>query len=98
MGYTTQQQQPLGTSVIMKLLELIKEDTEEHDRDVARELFKVGAAIATTVCASLRGPEVFVMELSALRKHIQLGRGGIVPTNPMKTDTDLSTTPHVIIT
>jgi len=81
MGYTTQRQQPLGTSVIVKLLELIKEDAEEQDRDIASELFKVGAAIATAVCASLRGPEVFMMELSALRKHIQLGRGGIVPKN-----------------
>ena len=46
MGYTTQRQQPLGTSVIVKLLELIKEDAEEQDRDIASELFKVGAAIA----------------------------------------------------
>ena len=98
MGYTTQRQKPLGTSVIVKLLELIKEDAEEQERDVASELFKVGAAIATAVCALLRGPEVFMMELSALRKHIQLGRGGIVPTNPMKAGTDLSTAPHIIIT
>jgi hypothetical protein len=98
MGYTTQQQQPLGTSVIVKLLELIKEDTEEQERDVASELFKVGATIATAVCASLRGSEVFMMELSALRKHIQHGRGGIVPPNPMKAGTDLSSAPHIIIT
>ena len=84
--------------MIVKLLELIKEEAEEQERDIASELFKVGAAIATTVCASLRGPEVFMMELSALRKHIQLGRGGIVPTNPMKAGTDLSTAPHIIIT
>ena len=82
----------------MKLLELIKEDAEEQERDVASELFKVGAAIATAVCALLRGPEVFMRELSALRKHIQLGRGGIVPTNPMKAGTDLLTAPHIIIT
>ena len=84
--------------MIVKLLELIKEEAEEQERDIASELFKVGAAIATTVCASLRGPEVFMMELSALRKHTQLGRGGIVPTNPMKAGTDLSTAPHIIIT
>ena len=82
--------------MIVKLLILVKEEAEEQDRDIASELFKVGAAIATAVCASLRGPEVFMMELSALRKHIQLGRGGIVPTNPMKAGTDLSTVPHVI--
>ena len=84
--------------MIVKLLELIKEEAEEQERDIASELFKVGAAIATTVCASLRGPEVFMMELSVLRKHTQLGRGGIVPTNPMKAGTDLSTAPHIIIT
>jgi len=39
-----------------------------------------------------------MMELSALRKHIHLGRGEIVPPNPMKAGTDLSTAPHVIIT
>jgi len=98
MGYTTQRQQPLGTSIIVKLLELVREEAEEQDRDVASEFFKVGAAIATAVCALLRGPEVFMMELSALRKHIQLGRGGIVPPNPMKAGTDLLTAPHVIIT
>jgi hypothetical protein len=65
MGYTTQRQQPLRTSVIMKLLELVREEAEEQDRDVACEFFKVGAAIATAVCALLRGPEVFMMELSS---------------------------------
>ncbi len=55
--------------MIVKLLELIKEEAEEQERDIASELFKEGAAIATAVCASLRGPEVFMMELSALRKH-----------------------------
>ena len=84
--------------MIVKLLELIKEEAEEQERDVASELFKVGAAIATAVCALLRCPEVFMMELSALRKHTQLGRGGIVPTNPMKAGTDLLTAPHIIIT
>ncbi len=51
MGYTTQRQQPLGTSVIVKLLELIKEDAEGQDCDIAGELFKVRAAMATAVCA-----------------------------------------------
>ena len=98
MGYTTQRQQQLGTNVIVKLLELIKEEAEEQDHDIASKFFNVGATIAMAVCASLRGSEVFMMELSALRKHIQLERGGVVPMNPMKTDTVLSTAPHVIIT
>jgi len=84
--------------MIVRLLELVKEEAEEQDRGIASEFFKVGSAIATAVCASLRGPEVFMMELSALRKHIHLLRGGIVPPNPIQAGADLSTALHVIIT
>ena len=38
------------------------------------------------------------MESAALRKHIHLGKGGVVPLDPMKAGIDLSTTPHIIIT
>jgi len=85
------------TNAIVKLFELIKEEAEEQDRDVTSIFFKVGVKIATAVCTSLRGSEVF-MELAALRKHIQLGRGGVVPMKPMKAGTDSLTAPHVIIT
>ena len=98
MGYTSNRQQPLGTGVISKLLNLIRDEAEEQDRPVAREYLKVGAAIATAVCASLRGSEIFMMELSALRRHVNLGREGILPPDPMKPGTDLSNAPHVFIT
>jgi hypothetical protein len=81
--------------MIVKLLELIREEAEEQDPSIAGEFFKVGAAIATAVCASLRGS---MMESAALRKHIHLGKGGVVPLDPMKAGIDLSTTPHIIIT
>ncbi len=98
MGYTTQQQQPLGTNVTVKLLKLIREEADEQDPSIAGEFFKVGAAIAMAVWASLRESEVFMMELATLRKHIHLGKGGVVPLDPLKAGIDLSTTPHVIIT
>jgi hypothetical protein len=85
-------------NVIVKLLELIREEAEEQDPSIAGEFFKVGAAIATAVCPSLRGLEVFMMELVALRKHIYLRKGGVVPTDPMRAGIDLSTAPHIIIT
>jgi hypothetical protein len=31
MGYTSQRQQPLGIGIVVKLLTLIKEETEEQD-------------------------------------------------------------------
>ncbi len=98
MGYTSNRQQPLGTGIVSKLLTLIQEEAEEQDRAIAREYVKVGAAIATAVCASLRGSEIFMMELAALRRHIKLGRDGTLATDPMKPGTDLALAPHVFIT
>ncbi len=98
MGYTSNRQQPLGTGVIIKLLAMIQEEAKEQDRTIRREYLMVGAAVATAVCASLRGLEVFMMELAALRKHIKLGRDGTLLVDPMKPSTDLSSAPHVFIT
>ncbi len=58
MGYTSNRQQPLGTGIVSKLLTLIQEEADKQERTVAREYLKVGAAIATAVCASLRGSDV----------------------------------------
>jgi hypothetical protein len=98
MGYTSSRQQPLGTGIVSKLLTLIREEAEEQDRAIAREYLKVGAAIATAVCASMQGSEVFMMELAALRRHIELGRDSPLPTDPMKPGTDLALAPHIFIT
>jgi hypothetical protein len=88
----------LGTGVIIKLLAMIQEEAKEQDRAIMREYLKVGAAVATVVCASLRGLEVFMMELAALRKHIKLGRDRTLPIDPMKPDTELYSAPHDFIT
>ena len=63
MGYSTRRQQPLGIGVITKLLAMIREEAEDQEKTIGREYLKVGAAVATTVCASLCGSEVFMMEL-----------------------------------
>ncbi len=98
MGYTSQCQQPLGIEVISKLLKIIKEEVEDQEREVAREYIKVGAVVATAVCGSLRGSEVFMMELSVLRRHIHMGPEGTMPVEPMKAGIDLAKAPYVIIT
>ena len=51
--------------------------------------------VAAAVFTSLRGSEIFMMELSALRKHINLGHKGSLPADPIKLGTDLSLVPHV---
>jgi hypothetical protein len=98
MGYVAQCNQPLGTGVINKLLAAIKEEVGEQDLWVTREYVKVGAAMALAMCASLRGPEVFLLELAGLWKYHDLGRERILFNNPLKIGTDLSKAPYIIVT
>ncbi len=64
---------------------------------MAREYLKVTAAIAVAVCTSLQGPEVLQLDLAGLRAHISWGKNGVMPREPLKTGTDLSNAPHVIV-
>jgi hypothetical protein len=79
-------------------VEPIKENAKDQELAVAREYYKVGAAIATALCGSFRGSEVFMLDLAALQKHINIGCGGILPPDPMEDGIDISSAPHVIIT
>jgi hypothetical protein len=63
-------------------LAIIKEEAEEQNHQVAREFFKVGAAIALATCGSLRGNEVFMLDLNGLRKHIELEKKEHYPRTP----------------
>ncbi len=42
-------------------------------------------------------PEVFQLDLAGMISHINMGKGGIMPDRPLKTGTDLSTAPHVMM-
>jgi hypothetical protein len=98
MKYVARCNQPLGTGVINKLLATIKEEVGEQDPWVAWEYVKVGAAMVLATCASLRGLEVFLLDLAGLQKYHDLGRDGILPDNPLKTGTDLLKAPYIIVT
>jgi hypothetical protein len=97
MGYASKANCSLSSRTIVKLLDMIQKEAEEEEPLVAREYLKVGAAIAVAVCASLRGPEVLQLDLAGLRAHISRGKNGVIPRKPLKTWTDLSNAPHVII-
>ena len=57
----------------------------------------MGAAVALALCGSLRGNEVFMLDLNGLRKHVNLGKEGVMPKDPLKAGTDLSQAPHITI-
>ena len=58
----------------------------------------MGAAIAVALCASLCGPEVFLLDLAGLWEYIEVGRQGSILGNPLKVGVSLATAPHVVIT
>jgi hypothetical protein len=89
MGFVAHQNLPFGPGVIQKLLELVKEEMEFNEEEVSKEYAKFGAAVATSICASLRGPEVFLLDLEGLRKYAGLGREGALPADPLGVGRDL---------
>jgi hypothetical protein len=98
MGYTSQRNQPLGASVVAKMLEMLLEEVEDQEEHVARKYKKFGAAAALAICASLQGNKVFLLDLAGVWHYINLGREGKVPLDPMKTETELSGASKVIVT
>ena len=97
MGYTSQSNRPLHIRTVVKVLEYIEQEVSAQPAAVAYELIKLGAAVATATAGSLRGPEVFMLDLGGIRNHIHRGRDGIMPADPMKTGVDLTTAPHVYL-
>ena len=95
MGYTTQSNRPLHIHTISLALDLIKHEIRSQPPLLAYEYVKLGAAIVTALAGSLRGPEVFMLDLGGIRKHLPRGRDGVLPEKPMKTGVDLANAPHV---
>ncbi len=85
--------------MINKLLRAIKEEIEEQDAWITREYIKVGATAALAKCASLQGPEIFLLDLVGLWMYQDIGKmDGILPEDPLKTGVDLSQLPYIIVT
>jgi len=74
---------------------MIKAEAEKQPSLVANELYKVGAAIPAGQAGSLRGPEIFMLDLTGIREHIVLGRNGVMLDKPLDLGTDLFDAPRV---
>ena len=97
MGFVSEANKPLHIKAVTKVLGMIKQEVLTQPPYIAREMLKVGAAIATAQSGSLRGPEVLMLDLAGIRTHISKGRNGIMPEKPMDVGTDLFNAPHVYI-
>jgi hypothetical protein len=66
MGYTSQQNQPLGVGVMAKMLEMVLEEVVDQEKHIAKEFMKFGAAAALAMCVSLPGNKVFLLDLAGM--------------------------------
>jgi len=97
IGFTSEANKPLHIRIVVKVLNMIKEEASRQHTSVANELHKVGAAVAEAQVGSLRGPEVFMLDLASIRKHIMLGKSGVMPDKPLDLGVDLFDAPHVLL-
>ena len=61
--------------MIPLLLQMVQDDSKGEATNIAAGLITFGTAIALAACASLRGSEVFLLDLAGLWKHFNLGKG-----------------------
>ena len=89
MGVQSKAGKPVHIRTVIMLLKLIKEEALAKEGYDARELWKVGTAIAVAQMGSLRGPEIFMLDLAGIRVHIEEGRQGVMPDSPLGDGVDL---------
>ena len=97
IGFASEANKPLHIQIMVKTLNMIKEEASRQSTRIANELYKVGAAVAVSQAGSLRGPETFMLDLAGIRKHIMLGKHGTMPDKPLDLGTDLFDAPHVYL-
>ena len=97
IGFASAANKPLHIRVLLRVLEKIKEEAAHQPWEIAKELLKVGAALTVAQAGSLRGPEVFQLDLAGIRNHILLGKDGVIPDKPLEPGTDLFDAPHVYL-
>lgn len=84
MGYKTRSNKAVPISVMVKVLQMIKDDENEAVVTEARQFLKVGTFLTILTGGSLHGYKGFFTDLGGIRKHLLKGRDGIFPTNPNK--------------
>ncbi|KAL7526261.1 hypothetical protein ACHAXR_001401, partial [Thalassiosira sp. AJA248-18] len=97
MGYVSNADKALHIGAVVRVLELIQEEAPSQPPQIANELWKCGAAIAVGLIGSLRGPEIWMLDLAGIWRHIHKRKHGIMPARPLAKGTDLFNAPHVYL-
>lgn len=97
MGHESEADRPLHINAVLRLLELIKRDASREPPVIANELWKAEAVIAVGLMGSLRGPEIYMLDLAGTRRYLAVGKQGILPRDPLKEGVDLFNAPHVVL-
>ena len=98
MGSQSNANQPLTISAILELLNRLKKRAREAEprSGIARLAWKVGAAVVVGMVCSLRGPEIFLLDLGALNDKWKNGKTGDWPEgDPLAPGKDVDTAPYV---
>lgn len=97
MGAESKADKALSIQVILRVLELIKREASTLSPLEAAPLWKCGAAIVVGLMGSLRGPEIWMLDLAGIRRHIRQGKLGVLPIKPLKEGIDLFNAPFVTL-
>lgn len=102
MGHKSGANHAITMSAMVQAITYIKEDAAKaSSQEEADYLVKVGAYLTFCTAASLRGYEGFYLDLSALRRYADVGRGGEVPSrltnNSILTEEECMRLPHVVL-
>ena len=89
-GFDSEANRAVPIEVIVRVLELVKEEAQMLPSSSANELYKFGAYLVGL-------HESFYVDLAGLCKNLTRGREGVMPTNPMKKGTVLDNAPHVVL-
>lgn len=104
MGSESRANKPItikATIEILRRLRLRAEEESETNPHLSNYYYRVGAMIAVLTSGSLRGNEGFYLSLAGLRKHLHLGRDGIIPAgynlHHIFSEEDAMRLPHVVL-
>lgn len=97
MGFKSEADKAVKIGVVLWALKLVEETADNATQEEAFLWWKVRAMLTILQTGLLRGPEGFYANLGGIRRHLDKGRGGVVPSKPFSKETNVENVPHVVL-